>query len=180
VTLVPDASAVYVWQKAIQAPPSSIAAVDFEEWLSSSLEEPIATMEQVSMSHYLSAKEVSLGGGPLPDEKVVTLQRMSRSRNFRETVGRALNGAAEFSPTLYVGETDCLSRRVWQHMSGETDFSERLGGRSAIDWNMMNLRYFTLPDPVSDEGRAVAKKVRTLVEYAVTRITLGTGVSRQG
>ena len=179
--LVTSGQGIYIWQRSFVPPEDALdMPAVFEEWLKGLLTVPLATTENARINHYAWVERLNLGGGGIAAEKGRDIEVFSRSPAARRLVVRLLDEISAYSPALYVGEASNLATRVWQHLQDQTDFAERLKVAWGLDWADVNLRFTSLPEPRGKEDEDKAKRLRTMIEYAVTRLTLGVGVSRSG
>lgn len=178
---LPEEPAVYLWKRNLSVPSSAKGSprVLFE-WVRSEVARPYGLVSNLQVSHFASVGEFRLGGGDLTDEKLATLERLCASTLGRNVLVRLFDGMNDVTPALYVGEAELLPQRVWEHLDGQSDFSQRLAQHLNLDWERLVLRYFVLPPATAEEQRRTAKELRTLVEFVTTKLALGTSVSRIG
>lgn len=179
--LLPSDPAVYVWMRDI-TPPASIrhSAVKMERWVLAVSEAPLSVEGPLDISHYARILSMEFGGGSLPSLKKDTLSKLCSQPKGRLLLTAVLQELTNMAPALYVGETDSLARRVWEHISGATDFSHRLEEIPDWEWGRLSLRYICLPKPPSVTDTDMPKQVRTLLETIVSRVSLGVSVKRVG
>ena len=175
---VPDRSAVYAWKRKFQ-PPSGIVSdpVALADWVARTVKTPSAVLAQRELSHYLLLHGISIGGGPLTDDKLNTLSTWATEAKSRRWLLQIVQSIGVLTPPLYIGETDNLARRVKDHLGNKTDFSQTLSEKLSLTWQDCDLWYCLVPDEFLTID---AKARRTLLELIVARLTVAGCTSRPG
>lgn len=176
--IVPDTSAVYAWKRKFR-PPAGILSdpVALAAWIATAVKTPSAILPQRELSHYLLLHGISIGGAPLTDDKLDTLNVWATEPKSRRWLVSMVESIELLAPPLYIGETDNLARRVKDHLRNSTDFSLMLRDKLNLQWKDCELLYCSVPD----EFLLIdAKARRTLVELIVARLTIAGCTSRPG
>jgi hypothetical protein len=179
-SVIPERPGVYVWARSYRAPVAALTSPSaFKNWVLQELSTPIGRIGPINLRHLGSIQELTLGGQATSEDKLETLEWVSKSPKLRRIVIDLAEGCGGFGPTLYVGEASNLALRVFQHLAGVTDFASRLDEQLKVDPSSLLLRFAIIPaSPNPEDNRP--KAFRTLLEDFVTRSTLGSLVDRIG
>lgn len=178
---LPERQALYIWKRdlrvpaAIQSSPTALA-----DWVRAEISRPYGSVDHIRISHFASLSRFTIGGGEPTEAKIQALQRLCHFPAGRRLIVQLFAEINRITPALYVGEAESLPSRVWEHLTGQSDFSRRLTDQMDLDWDRLVLHYFVLPKIPKPERRDSAKEMRTLLEYVATRLAIGTSVSRIG
>jgi hypothetical protein len=178
--LVPREPGIYTWRRSTQVLEESarspkILAREVEKFIRM----PIGRINARALAHYIWLDGLLIGGTELPNGRAEELGELFSDQRKRRAFLDIVSAAVEIAPPLYVGETDNLYRRTREHLTGQTQFAERL----KAEWNQgpgtLRLSFVSTAEvPAEDEDEA--RTFRTLSELLVSRLTLATLTSRPG
>ena len=175
--LVPAKAGVYIWQRSL-TPPLGVmeSRPAFSAWLKDLVSLPAVRVQGKQIEHFLHLRDVQVGGLALSVDKLDTLSRLARNEAGRLFVVRFLETLSSHLPSLYVGQSDDLQRRVMEHVSGRTGLCEKL---KSVNLQIPDVvfRYFVVPEISQQE---YAEPIRTLLEAIATGVTIAPMVNRVG
>lgn len=177
--LVPQVSALYLWRRRIVYDPSILSTQQAcMQWLEKLAEGPAAVLGRRPLAHCVTLEGLVLGGGGLSPEKDEALSLATQRRKMRDRVARIMESLTNFMPTLYIGETNDLKRRMQQHLRGDTGLKYYVESTLRLKWTDLEIHYLELsrsPD-TSDE----AKRIQKLLEFLAQRTLAPIGTVRPG
>lgn len=176
--LVGSGPAIYMWKRHFKPSPSEMAdSRTFMRWLNRVISAPVAELEGVKVSHFLSIRGIRLSGD-LTSEKVEYLHKMAAKPSGRRIISQFVSALSEQTPALYVGETDEVSRRVREHLDGRTGFGTIINLSDTLSWDDLEFHYMSLrvTQPDSDG----AKQFRTALEQIAANVTIAGLTKRAG
>lgn len=179
-SLVPRASGLYLWRRRFKAPSAGHPSpADLLQWISDLADQPAAATGPRAVTHCVSLADFRLGGGGLTDAKRDTLRQLSSSPKIRAYICEYVEGLSDFSAPLYIGQTSNISKRVVQHLNGETGLLSYLENRLGLGWDDLEFRYLVLSSRPDEQSRAGAE-LNELLELIAQRLLSPFGTERAG
>ena len=176
--LVGSGPALYLWKRNFRPQPKDMAdSVLFMAWLRRVISAPVAEMEGIRIAHFLTVRGISLSG-ELTEIKDGYLASFSKSEKGRKIILKFLDDLAGQAPALYVGETDKVSRRVLDHLNGETLFGTQINESEHLGWSDLEFHYLELK--IKDPESANSKDFRTALEQIAANVTIAGLTKRAG
>lgn len=178
--LIDPCQCVYAWKRDLTPPEALLgSAADFVAWIQRTLEVPYARTEPQILAHFIKLTGLELGGGPLTDAKVETLNDFVETLKRRRYLREFLSALAELAPPLYVGETNNVHTRLRQHLRGDTDFAVRLA-QLGMSWPDVTFWYWPLGEASDAADSETAKRRRTMFELLAARFSIAACATRPG
>ena len=179
--LVPDSSAIYVWRRLLQVPPSALRSSDaLMTWLNGAMQAPNAEVHDRRLSHFAVLDQLTIRGSGITQTKKQQFGPLASTSKARDWLAKYVQSVGRFSAPLYCGETADLSQRTRDHLSGETGFGQRIKrGTVEASWSNLELGFCslaTLRFPTEER----ATELRQLLELVTTAFALSGYVSRRG
>lgn len=168
--LLPESHSVYMWK--INPTYNDLSCNNTTEVLDrleKILSEPqgfVSTKE-----HHSIAVEVSIKGKGMKD-KNEDVKNILENPELGEEFIKFLDTINFHTPSLYVGQSSNLRKRIEQHLNEDTGFSGRLGKENFYTFDKLSLFYINIDN--LDEREMAA------IEHIVTILTLGTYTRRIG
>lgn len=178
--LLPGDAGVYAWFRDLTLSEEIIASeaqfVDalmalFDE--SSSNTRPLSARRKGRVSPFYDVGIV-VTPGTLTSTKKGALAHYAKTESLRREIGRALEALTFWQPPLYVGKTERLAERVWEHVNRTSDLGDRLE-EVGLSLEQCLVAYV----PISDTADGATPLVQ-LVEDIMTRLSLPGFVRRVG
>jgi hypothetical protein len=176
--LIEPGPAIYLWKRSFRPQVSDLTdSVAFMGWLRRVITAPVAQMEQIRVAHFLTIQGISLSG-ELTDEKIHWLSDFTKRPENKELIVHFLKALAVQAPALYVGETKNASKRIVQHLEGETLFGIQINESKDLNWSDLEFHY--LPLKTSNPESPSAKQFRTALELIAANVTIAGMTKRPG
>ena len=178
--LLPGDAGVYAWFRDLTLSEEIIASeaqfVDalmalFDE--SSSNTRPLSARRKGRVSPFYDVGIV-VTPGTLTSTKKGALAHYAKTESLRREIGRALEALTFWQPPLYVGKTERLAQRVWEHVNRTSDLGDRLE-EVGLSLEQCLVAYV----PISDTADGATPLVQ-LVEDIMTRLSFPGFVRRVG
>ena len=178
--LLPGDAGVYAWFRDLTLSEEIIASeaqfVDalmalFDE--SSSNTRPLSARRKGRVSPFYDVGIV-VTPGTLTSTKKGALAHYAKTESLRREIGRALEALTFWQPPLYVGKTERLAERVWEHVNRTSDLGDRLE-EVGLSLEQCLVAYV----PISDTADGATPLVQ-LVEDIMTRLSFPGFVRRVG
>ena len=174
---LPDnVAAVYAWFRDLTLSEEVLSSEEkFVNTVTQLLGNPLSEKRKGRVSPFY---EVGITVKPeeLTPTKEDALRQYAKKENIRKDIGGALKAATLLQTPLYVGKTDKLANRVWQHISHTTDLCDRLD-KADLALQDCLLAYVRISSP--DDVDADLSLVQ-LVEDIITRLSTPGFVRRIG
>ena len=168
--ILPDLEGVYMWKiNPTYKELSHNSPVDVINRLEKILTEPQGFVS--SKDHHSISIEVSIKGKGMR-EKNDDIKEIAENPEFSESLIDFLDTINFHTPSLYVGQSGNLRKRIEQHLREETGFSERLGEDSFYSFDKLSMFYL--------DTSGLGSTRRVALEHIVTILTLGTYTRRIG
>lgn len=172
---LPDTPGLYMWKWSLRAPPhclhDSKAMLDWCDKIASS---SFGEVSAISLSHYLQIGSITVGGTGLNSTKSGDLRLFLDSAKRRRWFAGFMASIEQHSPAIYVGETDCLSRRIREHMDGLSGFGSKIEEAPDVNWKSLALYILDFGD------RPIGERLRKAFEYVATLTTISGMTDRPG
>lgn len=167
-------SAIYMWKKALDNSTMTLRDGKYMlNWLDSLLATPHGGMTDQHVGTYLHFGTIELKPYPLPQQIREAMTRWGAKQSNRHWMNAFLTHLAQHTPSLYVGETGNLQRRVAEHLHAETDFGEFVA--EYLSWPALDLHYYDLGSESTQNSQ-----IRKSLEYITNSLTLGGYTKRPG
>jgi len=172
---VPSTAGVYMWKQSFSPAGNCYndpgAMLDFCDRLISTV---YGEVSGATVTHFLRIGSIQVAGSGLTVTKRSELARFLNSPAKLKWFGAFLESMETSSPALYVGESKRLDARIYQHMTGKTDFSARLESHETLGWGDLALH-------LMDFGsEAVGQGLLTSLEFVATVASISGMTSRPG
>lgn len=179
--LVPDSSAIYIWRRLLQVPPSALQSSEaLMTWLDDAMQAPNAEVHDRRLSHFAVLDHLTIRGSGITQTKRQQFGPLTSTHKARDWLAKYVQGVGRFSPPLYCGETSDLSQRSRDHLSGDTDFGKRIkNGAVEASWPDLELGFCSL-GTLRFPSEERATQLRQLLELVTTAFALSGYVSRRG
>lgn len=171
---VEPCSAIYMWKKNLHA--TSLAIKDARalvDWISQQVNSPSGVITDKSVGQFLWLSRLELRSNSIPRRQRELLQNWLADRRHRKWLTQYTGLLEAQTPALYVGETGNLTKRTKDHLSGHTNFANRI--RGLITWEDLSLYYFSLGETSDSDS-----EVRKVVEYLTNSLVIGGFTQRPG
>ena len=171
-----NVAAVYAWFRDLTLSEEVLSSEErFVNTIMQLLGNPLSEKREGRISPFYEVG-ITIKPEELTPTKKEALRQYAKKENIREDIGIALKAATLLQSPLYVGKTDKLANRVWQHVSHSTDLCDRL---DKVDLSLEDclLAYVRIsnPDDVDTDLSLVQ-----LVEDIITRLSAPGFVRRIG
>ena len=175
--LDPDTSAVYAWFRDLTL--SSAVLDSKENFVDTVLQLFENPLSEERRSHIKPFYEVGLTIKPkrLSSKKENALRQYAANENIREEIGKALEAMIFWQVPLYIGKTNRLADRVWEHVNRETDLAERL---EKIGLGIQQCLLAYMPISNRDSEKTSLIPLEQLVEDIITKLSTPGFVRRPG
>ena len=175
--LDPDTSAVYAWFRDLTL--SSAVLDSKENFVDTVLQLFENPLSEERKSHISPFYEVGLTVKPkrLSPKKENALRQYADNENVRAEIGKALEAMIFWQIPLYIGKTNRLTSRVWEHVNRETDLVERL---EKIGLGIQECLLAYMPISSHYEVEASLIPLEQLVEDIITKLSTPGFVRRPG
>jgi hypothetical protein len=176
--LVESGPALYLWKRNFRPQALDLAdSVLFMAWLRRVISAPVAELDGVRIAHFLTVRGISLSG-ELTETKDGYLSTLSKNEKGRKIIVEFLRDLAGQAPALYVGETDEVSRRLLEHLNGETLFGIQINESEHLSWSDLEFHYLELKTKDPDSSKS--KNYRTALEQIAANVTIAGLTKRAG
>ena len=169
--VLPDDAAVYAWFRDLTLPEDVIASekrfVDAITILldeSSSETRPFSVRREGRVPPFYNVG-ITVTPGSLTPTKSQALQHYAKTESLRQEIGDILSAMTFWQPPLYIGKSDNLANRIWQHVSRETELGNRLE-EVGLSLNQCVLAYLSISNAADG-----ATPLVQLVEDIITRLS---------
>ena len=169
-------SAVYAWFRDLTLPKEILASEEkFVDAVMQLLDNPLSEKREGRVSPFYEVG-ITINPKELTPKKKNALRQYAKKENIRKDIGSALEAATFWQIPLYIGKTERLADRVWEHVNRETDLWGRLEevGLSLQD---CLLAYVPISNP---DDVDVDLPLEQLVEDIITRLSAPGFVRRSG
>lgn len=178
--LLPGDAGVYAWFRDLTLSEEIIASeAQFVDALMALFDEsslntrPLSARRKGRVSPFYDVGIV-VTPGTLTSTKKGALAHYAKTESLRREIGRALEALTFWQPPLYVGKTERLAERVWEHVNRTSDLGDRLE-EVGLSLEQCLVAYV----PISDTADGATPLVQ-LVEDIMTRLSLPGFVRRVG
>ena len=175
--LDPDSSAVYAWFRDLTLSPAVLASKDnFVETVLRLLEKPLSEKRKSRINPFY---EVGLTIKPkrLSAKKEKALRQYASNEDVREEIGKALEAMIFWQIPLYIGKTNRLAGRIWDHVNRETDLVERL---EKIGLGIQECLLVYMPISNEHEAETSLIPLEQLIEDIITKLSTPGFVRKPG
>ena len=122
---LPNEPAVYMWRRRPHPPPGTMERrASFLSWLRKEISLPYCLVTNRSITPYLHAERLTVGGHEITLSKSSALEELCDDRRFRFDLLKLVEFALDQGPALYVGKADNLRNRIAQHLRRENRLRE--------------------------------------------------------
>lgn len=178
--LLPGDAGVYAWFRDLTLSEEVIASeAQFVDALMALFDEsslntrPLSARRKGRVSPFYDVGIV-VTPGTLTSTKKEALTHYAKTESLRREIGRALEALTFWQPPLYVGKTENLAERVWEHVNRRSDLGDLLE-EAGLSLEQCLVAYV----PISDTADGTTPLVQ-LVEDIMTRLSLPGFVRRVG
>lgn len=178
--LLPSDAAVYAWFRDLTLSEEILASeVQFVDAMmslfdaSSSATRPLSDMRRGRVSPFYDV-EIAVTPGILTAKKKEALKHYAKTESLRREIGTALEALTFWQPPLYVGKSERLAERIWEHVNRASNLGDRLE-EAGLSLEQCLVAYV----PLSDAADGATSLVQ-LVEDMMTRLSLPGFVRRVG
>lgn len=184
--LLPGDAGVYAWFRDLTLSEEVIASeAQFVDALMALFDESSLNTRPLSATRPLSVRRkgrvspfydvgIVVTPGTLTSTKKEALTHYAKTESLRREIGRALEALTFWQPPLYVGKTESLAERVWEHVNRRSDLGDLLE-EAGLSLEQCLVAYV----PISDTADGATPLVQ-LVEDIMTRLSLPGFVRRVG
>lgn len=152
--------AVYLWLRRLSPTGSQIATQEtFLDWINAELKRPQGVV--VDNLLHMGTMTFAVGGADLGTRKLEALSKIAETRMERQRIQTLLR-AFDYTVALYVGESESLLGRMREHLSGRTDFAERMS-TSGYTWESVGVKYVAVPEYTIAQRRALERSLSILM-----------------
>jgi hypothetical protein len=177
--IVPPRGGIYVWKRRLVAPSTVIADTSScEKWVREVCAQPSGRLGRKALGPSVWTEGLQFGGGQLTVEKENTLAKISSNRRRRELLVAFLESLSEFMHPIYVGQSNSLSKRVKQHLRGETGLFDYLHDMLGLEWTDIQYKYLALSK--SEIASPEVKALLELFEFLAQRALAPYATERAG
>jgi hypothetical protein len=178
--LVPSTPGIYAWRRSVHSLKAHLGSAGaFANEIERFFRTPLGRIGPRALAHFVWLDGLQIGGSDLPDGRTQELRVFLQNIKNRRAMLQILSAAIEIAPPLYVGETENLRRRTKEHLTGQTQFAERLFQESKQTPSALRLSYIAIGD-LHLQDVEDARSHRTLSELLIAKLTLATLTSRPG
>jgi hypothetical protein len=172
---LPSTPGLYMWKWSLHPPQHCIHDPKaMLEWCDKIASSSFGEVSAISLTHYLQIGSIRVAGSGLNSTKTDDLRLFLDSTKRRRWFAGFMASLEPHSPAIYVGETDCLSRRIKEHMDGLTGFGSKIEESADISWTSLALY-------VLDFGeKPIGERLRMAFEYVATLATISGMTDRPG
>ena len=175
--LNPYTSAVYAWFRDLTLPPTVLASEkDFVDAVLQLIENPLSEKRESRISPFYEV-ELTIKPTRLSSKKERALRQYAMDKNVRQEIGNALEAMIFWQIPLYIGKTNRLADRVWDHVNRETDLAHRL---ETIGLEIQDCLLAYMPISNRDEEETDLISLEQLVEDIITKLSTPGFVRRPG
>lgn len=176
---VSDVPGIYVWRRELprfQSGPSS----DFELSILHLCQTPSAVIPSSTIASSVILNGINLGQGDLSLTKRDSLSKIVNAPRPRKMLQKHITALERFLLPLYVGSAMKLATRIYQHATGQTDFSRYIEYTLAIDFSTLVVSCLRMPPPKDAERALRTQEYIELLEIIAQRVLAPVGVQRAG
>ena len=172
-----DIAAVYAWFRDLTLSSTVLTSEEnFVDTVSQLFDNPLSEKREAHISPFydisltIKAKEMS-------SSKIETLRQYARNENIRQEIGNALAAMTFWQVPLYIGKTNRLASRIWDHVNRDTGLANRLE-KVGLDIQHCLLAYV----PISNFGEEDTESISLaqLIEDIITGLSTPGFVRRRG
>ena len=171
-----NVSAVYAWFRDLALSADALASREkFANTVMQLLNNPLSEKREGHVSPFYEVG-ITVKSEKLSKKKEDSLKQYAKKEDIRQEIGRALKAATLLQAPLYIGKTDRLAGRVWDHVNHKTDLWDRLEN---VDLSLRDclLAYVRISNPDDvDTDLPLAQ----LIEDIITRLSRPGFVRRIG
>lgn len=163
-----DIAAVYAWFRDLTLSEETLASEEkFVGTIMNLFRSPLSAKQEARVGPF---DEVSIMAKPreLTQTKEQALRKYAKSADTRKDIGSALEAATLLQAPLYIGKADRLASRIWNHVSRNTAFFNRIE-KAGLSLQDCLLAYMPIPNPEDTEDNLTS--VAQLVEDIITRLS---------
>jgi len=174
-----DIPGIYVWRREaprFQTGPSS----DFELSVLELCQTPSAVIPASPIASSVVLKGINLGQGDLSLTKRDSLSKISSAQRPRKLLQKHIVALERFFLPLYVGSAMKLATRIYQHATGQSDFSLYVEDTLGIDFSSLVVSCLSVASPKDPEGARRTQEYIELLENIAQRILAPVAVQRPG
>lgn len=173
---IDDGGGVYFWKMSFRPEAwESSDAVSMVAWLEELTSGLRGKSPAMSLSHILQVPSIELRGRGLTKDKSQYLLEFLKNPRARQWMKQYIQSLEEFSPTLYVGETENFRKRAADHVRHLTDFGITVQEAQDLAWERLDFYYLVLHGFESQPER-----LRKSVEYISAALTIAGLTKRPG
>ena len=163
-----DIAAVYAWFRDLTLSEETLASEEkFVGTIMNLFGSPLSAKQEARVGPF---DEVSIMAKPreLTQTKEQALRKYAKSADTRKDIGSALEAATLLQAPLYIGKADRLASRIWNHVSRNTAFFNRIE-KAGLSLQDCLLAYMPIPNPEDIEDNLTS--LAQLVEDIITRLS---------
>ena len=163
-----DIAAVYAWFRDLTLSEETLASEEkFVRTIMKLFGSPLSAKQEARVGPF---DEVSIVAKPreLTQTKEQALREYAKSVDTRKDIGNALEAATLLQAPLYIGKADRLASRIWNHVSRNTAFFNRIE-KAGLSLQDCLLAYMPIPNPEDTEDNLTS--LAQLVEDIITRLS---------
>ncbi|MBA4021711.1 MAG: hypothetical protein C0482_05060 [Gordonia sp.] len=177
-SILPKNPGIYIWKLSLTPTESQQHdCIEYAKWLDELCALPHGKIVDRQLSHFLRIESIELRGRSMPQDKINFFAAFMKNSTNRKWMTRYLADLDRHVPALYVGETESLSSRAKDHISGHTVFSEQVKSELGLDWANLTLHYLSLGVNADQPQQSLTRKS---LEYLTACITIGGYTKRPG
>lgn len=171
-----NVSAVYAWFRDLTLPKETLASEEkFVDTVIQLLDNPLSEKREGRISSFYEVG-ITIQPKELTRKKKNALRQYAKKENIRKDIGSALEAVALWQIPFYIGKTNRLADRVWEHVNRETALWSRLE-EAGLSLQDCLLAYVPISNP---DDVDVDLPLEQLVEDIITKLSSPGFVRRPG